>query len=517
MIDRNPMLTGLLLAMVVINPGQAQCPKGKAAYDQGRRISAHYPREICPQACLEQKRYFYRQAVDACPEEARYHNDLANVHEKLGQYELAIEHYRDATELAPHLAIPYFGLGDVHFHRQEYAEAIAAYEQGLKLDPYDKLATDFMQEAKARLEGKADETFPSKVGEEIESFIKLMNAGSGMPESKPATEIRLALHVHFETDRDDLTPAARNELDRLADQIRLILQQQPSTRFLIEGHTDIRGGDAHNQTLSLGRARTVAETLTGAHGIPGDTFGVQGYGESRPLRTVAEEANDAAHAINRRVEIVRLDRPKLEALVEQRQADPLDAKALPQLPEFGVSVGVLYQNIGGPIHPVRGPDDPLPPLLPGQGYQLYFRPEQKSYVYIFQVTGDNKSTLLWPRNGSAEVAANTLNWLPEGRSDDWLAPPADQDQSATLYLVASRQPREDIADLLRRVGGEESGAMGLSAPPIERYRPLQTMGVKRVRSDRHSPASGASADLDGVQVTRWVQEGTDFAWRWRMR
>ncbi|HEX9636026.1 MAG TPA: OmpA family protein, partial [Acidobacteriota bacterium] len=67
----------------------------------------------------------------------------------------------------------------------------------------------------------------------------------------------------------------------------------------IEGHTDVRGSDAHNQTLSEQRAGSVRDWLI-AHGVAGGRISATGAGESRPLRSGTTEAD---HQANRRVEI----------------------------------------------------------------------------------------------------------------------------------------------------------------------------------------------------------------------
>jgi outer membrane protein OmpA-like peptidoglycan-associated protein len=74
----------------------------------------------------------------------------------------------------------------------------------------------------------------------------------------------------------------------------------PSNGFVIEGHTDSRGSERANVTLSERRARAVAQVAqqSGAR-----VYSARGFGESRP---VASNASSAGMAKNRRVEILCL-------------------------------------------------------------------------------------------------------------------------------------------------------------------------------------------------------------------
>ncbi|HSN28102.1 MAG TPA: OmpA family protein [Kofleriaceae bacterium] len=68
----------------------------------------------------------------------------------------------------------------------------------------------------------------------------------------------------------------------------------------IEGHTDVRGGDAYNQDLSQRRAERVRAVFVHL-GIAEDRLDVVGYGRTRPRDP---GSSDEAHQRNRRVEFV---------------------------------------------------------------------------------------------------------------------------------------------------------------------------------------------------------------------
>jgi outer membrane protein OmpA-like peptidoglycan-associated protein len=108
-------------------------------------------------------------------------------------------------------------------------------------------------------------------------------------------KIDLSADVLFDFDKADLKPAAEGKLNHLLT----VVNSKPGSRISIEGHTDLRGSDTYNQTLSQRRAGSVRSWLV-AHGIAAGRISATGAGESRPVRTGTSEAD---HQANRRVEI----------------------------------------------------------------------------------------------------------------------------------------------------------------------------------------------------------------------
>ena len=106
--------------------------------------------------------------------------------------------------------------------------------------------------------------------------------------------------VLFATDSDVLRPMAIERLRPLAAYLRA----NPGVRVAIDGHTDSRGSDAHNQDLSERRAQSVREALD-EMGVTRARFRVTGHGESSP---VASNATAAGMRLNRRVEVTLLGR-----------------------------------------------------------------------------------------------------------------------------------------------------------------------------------------------------------------
>jgi outer membrane protein OmpA-like peptidoglycan-associated protein len=82
-----------------------------------------------------------------------------------------------------------------------------------------------------------------------------------------------------------------------------LLQEDPSLRLSIEGHTDSDGSDDHNMTLSQNRAASVRTYLSSKYGISADRLESKGWGETKPLDT---NESTEGKANNRRVELVKL-------------------------------------------------------------------------------------------------------------------------------------------------------------------------------------------------------------------
>ncbi|TGE01273.1 OmpA family protein [Methylobacterium nonmethylotrophicum] len=114
---------------------------------------------------------------------------------------------------------------------------------------------------------------------------------AGVAARKPAAAFDLV--VNFDYNSDQLTPAARANLDEFAKALRDA--RLKSASFVVEGHTDGRGGDDFNLGLSSRRANAVVKYLSG-RGVEAGHLSAKGYGKARPL------ASDPLDPANRRVE-----------------------------------------------------------------------------------------------------------------------------------------------------------------------------------------------------------------------
>jgi outer membrane protein OmpA-like peptidoglycan-associated protein len=106
-------------------------------------------------------------------------------------------------------------------------------------------------------------------------------------------------NIFFDYNKTTLRPESFPELDKVVE----FLQENPDVKVEIGGHTDDRGTDAYNQSLSQGRAESVVKYLT-EHWVDPSRLSAKGYGESKPE---VPNDNDANRQINRRVEFTIME------------------------------------------------------------------------------------------------------------------------------------------------------------------------------------------------------------------
>ena len=104
--------------------------------------------------------------------------------------------------------------------------------------------------------------------------------------------------INFATGSWEVSPDQIPQLQALADAMLKVIEENPSTVFMIEGHTDAVGSEEDNLSLSDRRAEAVAEILTTNFNIPPENLVTQGYGEQH-LRV----ATDGPSRENRRVQV----------------------------------------------------------------------------------------------------------------------------------------------------------------------------------------------------------------------
>ena len=101
-------------------------------------------------------------------------------------------------------------------------------------------------------------------------------------------------NVFFDFDKWDLRPESYLELNRVVK----LLSENPAIEIEMSAHTDSRGSDEYNITLSDNRARSVMDYII-AHGISTTRIISKGYGETKP---VVPNDTDENRQLNRRVE-----------------------------------------------------------------------------------------------------------------------------------------------------------------------------------------------------------------------
>jgi flagellar motor protein MotB len=111
--------------------------------------------------------------------------------------------------------------------------------------------------------------------------------------------------VLFDSGSDELRPAGRDFLGKLAPQLAGLLAAEPDQMVLVGGHTDdklVRNNArfASNWELSTARATAVTRVLmTG--GVPAGHIVAAGFGAEHPRKP---NSDDAARRQNRRIEVL---------------------------------------------------------------------------------------------------------------------------------------------------------------------------------------------------------------------
>ncbi|MFZ5553269.1 MAG: OmpA family protein [Bacteroidota bacterium] len=106
-------------------------------------------------------------------------------------------------------------------------------------------------------------------------------------------------NIFFDFDKSTLRNESFSELDRLAE----FLKKNPVYKIEISGHTDNKGTDEYNQSLSANRAKAVYNYLI-SKGIDKARLTAKGYGKTKP---VAANDTEEGRQTNRRVEFMFIE------------------------------------------------------------------------------------------------------------------------------------------------------------------------------------------------------------------
>ena len=127
------------------------------------------------------------------------------------------------------------------------------------------------------------------------SVRKLTEPGLASIEVKKGDVIKLD-KIYFESNRWNLLQDSYSQLDQLVT----LMNKHPKMRIAIHGHTDSKGSESYNKTLSNNRCQSVYDYLI-SNSIDLNRLEFEGYGETYPM-----DSNDTEEGRqnNRRVEFV---------------------------------------------------------------------------------------------------------------------------------------------------------------------------------------------------------------------
>lgn len=111
-------------------------------------------------------------------------------------------------------------------------------------------------------------------------------------------------NIFFDLNKATLRAESTAELQRLVT----LMNDVPTLKIELGGHTDSQGSDSYNLQLSKNRAKAVVDYLT-KNGISADRLKWEGYGETQLVNGCSNgvKCSDKEHQLNRRTEFKVLD------------------------------------------------------------------------------------------------------------------------------------------------------------------------------------------------------------------
>ncbi len=129
-------------------------------------------------------------------------------------------------------------------------------------------------------------------------------------------------NIYYDFDKWAIRPEAANTLDKLA----VFLKDNPGITVELGSHTDARGGDDYNLSLSDKRAKSAVDYLVTSQSIDFEKITFKGYGETQLVNRCDDglSCSENEHQMNRRTEI------KITGILDE---DPLWRKSLKEIIE----------------------------------------------------------------------------------------------------------------------------------------------------------------------------------------
>lgn len=135
-------------------------------------------------------------------------------------------------------------------------------------------------------------------GTRVKGFSNLDDLlGGGGTMGGSTAPILMPTDLLFDYGSDQLAEGARLSLMKLG----FLIQKNPNSLFIVEGHTDSFGGEEFNLELSMRRANAVVEWLRASLRLGTDRIQAAGMGKSKPIVSTAGTVEE--QGLNRRVEI----------------------------------------------------------------------------------------------------------------------------------------------------------------------------------------------------------------------
>ena len=116
------------------------------------------------------------------------------------------------------------------------------------------------------------------------------------PAPAPVAKEVVTFNLLFGFDKAAIT----DEMIPVLEQVKMILDEEPGTNFVLSGHTDSTGPEVYNQGLSERRAASVKNWLV-SNGVAESKLQAKGYGETQ---SKYDNSTKEGRKLNRRVEMM---------------------------------------------------------------------------------------------------------------------------------------------------------------------------------------------------------------------
>lgn len=121
--------------------------------------------------------------------------------------------------------------------------------------------------------------------------------------------VEFSSNVLFGFDKSGLSAEAKANLDKLVK----VLNAYPDTDIEVQGHTDSKGSESYNMTLSTDRASSASNYIL-KNGIAANRISIKGFGETAPKYS---NDTESGRSQNRRVEFLITANEKMKAAAEK--------------------------------------------------------------------------------------------------------------------------------------------------------------------------------------------------------
>ncbi len=137
-------------------------------------------------------------------------------------------------------------------------------------------------------------------------------------------------NIYYDFNKWDIRPEAAKNLNKLAE----FLKDNPGLKFELGSHTDSRGSDDYNLTLSEKRAKSAVDYMVSNFGVAPESITSKGYGETQLINKCDDgvACSEYEHQLNRRTEV---------KITGWNDKDPLWDRSLKEI----IEDKTLYQKV----------------------------------------------------------------------------------------------------------------------------------------------------------------------------